>query len=150
MVPHASPLKRKRDETFGVSAKAQLVKLHEKLPKSQPHMTPDEILKQLARETNRPQKQLRKVIQAGDKWMKMLLSKGHTPTGLMRDEAQKPQYMRFRTKRCGTVLRAPRAGRKSEVGFLYPLVEMWFNSMRDGGHYVEAKREDSCGVPRSS
>ena len=137
LVPRQSPLKRQRDETFGLSAKAQLVQLHEKLTQAQPGMTGDEIVKQLARETNRPHKLLRKVIEAGDKWVQMLESKGHTPTGLRRDEAQKPGYMRARTKRFGTVVRAPGGGRKSEVDFLYPVVEIWFNSMRDSAHYVD-------------
>ena len=94
LVPLSSGRKRKRNDSFGLSAKAQLVKLHDKLTKSQPRMSPDAIFRQLARETNRPPKLLRKVIEAGGKWMKMLRSLGHTATGLRRDEAQKPQYLR--------------------------------------------------------
>ena len=136
MVPLSSGRKRKRNDSFGVSAKAQLVKLHDKLRKTQPWLNPDALVLHLAREVNRPPRLLRKVIEAGGKWMKLLRSKGHTPTGLRRDEAQQPQYLRSRTKRFGTLVRAPGAGRKSDVDFLYPVVEVWFNSMRDGGHHV--------------
>ena len=137
LVPSRTPLKRERDETFGLSQKAQLVELHEKLKKTQPHMSAEDLVRQLARETHRAQRQVRKVIEAGEKWMKLLQSKGHTPTGLSRDEAQRPRHMRARTKRFGTVLRAPGGGRKSEVGFMYPVIEIWFSAMRENAHYVD-------------
>ena len=144
LVPHEGPVdraemrvtRRERDDTFGPTAKASLVRVWKKMREERPDK--DEVLlAELAAQTRRPKKMLRLAIEGGDKWDKMLEKKAMHHQGVLMHEARKPRYMRQRSCNYKTMMRAPGAGRKGEVDFLHSVVERWFDSMREGCHHVD-------------
>lgn len=94
------------------------------------------VVRRLADETERPKVQIIAALQGEAKWRAALEAKGHTAHGsLTKSEAHLPKYLR--SKSSLGVKRAPGAGRKSYLSFLYPGVKRWFEACRSLGHWLD-------------
>ena len=79
-----------------------------------------------------------RILRNKAKWQKQCDERGVTASGLKRDEAHLPRYLR-RSKHCkGEVRRAKGGGRKDKLLFLYPIVRDFFETMRVHGKYIDA------------
>jgi hypothetical protein len=95
------------------------------------------LAKHMATLTGRPKAQVLTVWKNEDKWKRICDSKGVSKCGLKKSQAHLPVYLRKRSRGDGKLSRAGGAGRKSETGFLYPGVKVWFDEMRSTGNYVD-------------
>lgn len=134
----------KRDESFGIQAKAAACKDVEKLVST--GLDEKEAIAVVALRLSRPRKQLRAAWDNRNVLRKALVELGMSATGMLRSEAQMPKYLR---KNRGKPMRkrAQGAGRKSSLAFMYPAVGLWFNEMRSSGQYVDKK---DCGYIMSA
>ena len=83
--------------------------------------------------------QAQKIFEQRMRWQRECAERGVTATGLLREEAHLPRFLR-KSKRCkGQALRAAGGGRKDALSWLYPLVKDYLETMRLYGKYVDAQ-----------
>ena len=66
---------------------------------------------------------LRNILRNEELWVKQCLARGVSEGGMLRSEAQLPQFLRKHRRGRGEVVRAKGGGRKGVLQFLYPCVE---------------------------
>ena len=82
--------------------------------------------------------QAQKIFEQRMRWQRECAERGVTATGLLRDEAHLPRFLR-KSKHCrGQAMRARGGGRKDALTWLYPLARDYLETMRLHGKYVDA------------
>ena len=96
------------------------------------------LLRVVADKWNVSRPDILRILKGKARWQKECEERGVTATGLQRDEAHLPRYLR-KSKRCnGVALRAKGGGRVDKLKFLYPVVKDFFETMRVHGKYIDA------------
>jgi hypothetical protein len=127
--------KRVRDETFGPQQKLMMCAMMHKLESQFEDI--EALAKHMASLTGRTKAQVLATWNNEDKWKRICDSSGVSKSGLSKNQAHLPGYLRKRSRGDGKVSRAGGAGRKSETAFLYPGLKVWFDEMRSTGNYVD-------------
>jgi hypothetical protein len=127
--------KRVRDESFGPQRKLRMCALMHKLESKFEDL--EALAKHMATLTGRPKAQVLTVWKNEDKWRRICDTSGVSKSGLSKNQAHLPGYLRTRFRCDGTLSRAAGAGRKCETAFLHPGVKVWFDEMRSTGNYVD-------------
>lgn len=130
-----------RKDDFGPQAKLRLCLLVEKTVKETGEDT-QAVVASLARTLGRPAAQISKAIEGKAKREAIVVaSGGRGALAVSNEEQHTPKYLRTRRwGRRGEILRAPGAGRKSDVEFLYPVVASWFEDRRAVRIFLSAGR----------
>ena len=102
------------------------------------HESREVVLRGIADRWNMSVAEVEKIINKKAIWKQQCEDRGVNDSGLRRDEAHLPRYLR-KSKRCkGDVKRAKGGGRKDKLRFLYVLVKDFFETMRQHGKYIDA------------
>jgi hypothetical protein len=123
--------KRKRED-FAPADKLKMCKAFRQLETD--GSTKTAAMSTMMKATDRTKQQINDALKNELKWETAVKASGLH--GINRSEAQLPTYLRIR-KRKGKQMRAEGAGRKNEVQFLFPAVDVWLTEMRAYGHYVD-------------
>ena len=72
---------------------------------------------------NLGRKGIEEILESKALWAKQCRERGVSSTGLLRNEAQLPKYLRKSRRSTGTVMRAKGGGRQDHLKWMYPLVQ---------------------------
>ena len=88
--------------------------------------------------------EIEKILARRTLWAQRCEVRGVSCSGLLRDEAQLPRYLRKSRRSKGAVMRAAGGGRKDKLKFLYPIVKDFFEMVRLHGKYIDTNGLEDC------